>query len=425
MKQLFATTARGFEELLKVELTDLGAMDCQITQGGVHFHADEETQYRVLLWTRLASRILLPIVTCKVYSDLDLYSAVVGQNWLDYFDEKAHFMVDFNGTNREIRHTQFGAMRVKDGIVDYFERVGKPRPNVDKSQPDIRIHAYLNREELVISLDLSGDALHMRGYREDTGKAPLRETLAAAIVLRSGWQLGTPLVDPMCGSGTLLIEAAQMQANIAPQLHRLHWGFDFWKGHNQQAWDKVKGEAIELAEQTFNQNQKANFYGCNLDHRVLQKAKRNAQNAGVAHLIQWRQGDVAALKNPFVEAKGTVICNPPYGERLGTTPALIALYSVFGQRLKQQFADWNVSIFSGEPALLDCLRLRSHRQFKAKNGPLDCVQKNYHISARATASDENTQNLPEIDRTLSATQVAVDFANRLQKNSKKIEKWAR
>ncbi|HDR0738225.1 bifunctional 23S rRNA (guanine(2069)-N(7))-methyltransferase RlmK/23S rRNA (guanine(2445)-N(2))-methyltransferase RlmL [Pasteurella multocida] len=425
MKQLFATTARGFEELLKVELTDLGAMDCQITQGGVHFHADEETQYRVLLWTRLASRILLPIVTCKVYSDLDLYSAVVGQNWLDYFDEKAHFMVDFNGTNREIRHTQFGAMRVKDGIVDYFERVGKPRPNVDKSQPDIRIHAYLNREELVISLDLSGDALHMRGYREDTGKAPLRETLAAAIVLRSGWQLGTPLVDPMCGSGTLLIEAAQMQANIAPQLHRLHWGFDFWKGHNQQAWDKVKGEAIELAEQTFNQNQKANFYGCDLDHRVLQKAKRNAQNAGVAHLIQWQQGDVAALKNPFVEAKGTVICNPPYGERLGTTPALIALYSVFGQRLKQQLADWNVSIFSGEPALLDCLRLRSHRQFKAKNGPLDCVQKNYHISARATASDENTQNLPEIDRTLSATQVAVDFANRLQKNSKKIEKWAK
>ncbi|MDY0572379.1 bifunctional 23S rRNA (guanine(2069)-N(7))-methyltransferase RlmK/23S rRNA (guanine(2445)-N(2))-methyltransferase RlmL [Pasteurella multocida] len=425
MKQLFATTARGFEELLKVELTDLGAMDCQITQGGVHFHADEETQYRVLLWTRLASRILLPIVTCKVYSDLDLYSAVVGQNWLDYFDEKAHFMVDFNGTNREIRHTQFGAMRVKDGIVDYFERVGKPRPNVDKSQPDIRIHAYLNREELVISLDLSGDALHMRGYREDTGKAPLRETLAAAIVLRSGWQLGTPLVDPMCGSGTLLIEAAQMQANIAPQLHRLHWGFDFWKGHNQQAWDKVKGEAIELAEQTFNHNQKANFYGCDLDHRVLQKAKRNAQNAGVAHLIQWQQGDVAALKNPFVEEKGTVICNPPYGERLGTTPALIALYSVFGQRLKQQFADWNVSIFSGEPALLDCLRLRSHRQFKAKNGPLDCVQKNYHISARATASDENTQNLPEIDRTLSATQVVVDFANRLQKNSKKIEKWAR
>ncbi|WP_424407309.1 bifunctional 23S rRNA (guanine(2069)-N(7))-methyltransferase RlmK/23S rRNA (guanine(2445)-N(2))-methyltransferase RlmL [Pasteurella sp. PK-2025] len=426
MKQLFATTARGFEELLKVELTELGAIDCQIAQGGVHFHADEETQYRILLWTRLASRILLPIVTSKVYSDLDLYSAVIGQNWLDYFDEKAHFMVDFNGTNREIRHTQFGAMRVKDGIVDYFERAGKARPNVDKDNPDIRIHAYLNRENLVLSLDLSGDALHMRGYREDTGKAPLRETLAAAIVLRSGWQVGTPLVDPMCGSGTLLIEAAQMQANIAPQLHRLHWGFDFWKGHNQQAWDKVKGEAIALAEQTAKQNPQAHFYGFDLDHRVLQKAKRNAQNAGVAHLIQWQQGDVAALKNPVTDEKGTLICNPPYGERLGTTPALIALYSVFGQRLKQQFADWNVSIFSGEPALSDCLRLRSHRQFKAKNGPLDCVQKNYHISPRATSlSESNEQNFSEKDHTSEPVQVAVDFANRLQKNSKKIEKWAK
>ncbi|WP_101776349.1 bifunctional 23S rRNA (guanine(2069)-N(7))-methyltransferase RlmK/23S rRNA (guanine(2445)-N(2))-methyltransferase RlmL [Pasteurella oralis] len=426
MKQLFATTARGFEELLKVELTELGATKCQVAQGGVHFYADDETQYRVLLWTRLASRILLPIVQAKIYSDLDLYSTVTSQNWLAYFDEKVRFMVDFNGTNREIRHTQFGAMRVKDGIVDYFERHGKTRPNVDKDYPDIRVHAYLNREELVISLDLSGEALHMRGYREDTGKAPLRETLAAAIVLRSGWQISTPLVDPMCGSGTLLIEAAQMQAKIAPQLHRLHWGFDFWQAHNQAIWEKVKSEAIALAEKAFNQEHKANFYGVDLDHRVLQKAKRNAQNAGVAHLIQWQQGDVAVLKNPFTELKGTVICNPPYGERLGTTPALIALYSVFGQRLKAQFADWNVSVFSAEPALLDCLRLRSHRQFKAKNGPLDCVQKNYHISPRSRIVEHEgmIENALETDRTL-AVQVAQDFANRLQKNCKKIEKWAK
>ncbi|NBI12754.1 bifunctional 23S rRNA (guanine(2069)-N(7))-methyltransferase RlmK/23S rRNA (guanine(2445)-N(2))-methyltransferase RlmL [[Haemophilus] felis] len=428
MKQLFATTARGFEELLKVELMELGAQDCQITQGGVHFYADDATQYRVLLWTRLASRILLPIVTTKIYSDLDLYSAVVGQSWLDYFDERAQFMVDFNGTNRDIRHSQFGAIRVKDGIVDYFERLGKARPTVDKSRPDIRIHTYLNREQLVISLDLSGEALHMRGYREDTGAAPLRETLAAAIVLRSGWQVGTPLLDPMCGSGTLLIEAAQIQAKIAPQLHRLHWGFDFWQGHNQQAWEKVKKEAIDLAQQSKQQKQSVNFYGFDLDHRVLQKAKRNAQNAGVAHLIQWQQGDVSALKNPLSVEKGTVICNPPYGERLGTTPALIALYSVFGQRLKQQFCDWNVSIFSGEPALLDCLRLRSHRQFKAKNGPLECVQKNYHIGSRVSSEEkpENVGEIPVATHTaIEEVQVAVDFANRLQKNLKKIEKWAK
>ena len=424
MKQLFATTARGFEELLKSELTELGAQDAKVAQGGVHYWADDETLYRTLLWSRLSSRILLPIVQAKVFSDLDLYSAVVGVNWLDYFDEKVHFFVDFNGTNQEIRHTQFGAMRVKDGIVDYFERHGRARPNVDKEQPDIRIHAYLNRDDVVLSLDLSGDALHMRGYREDTGKAPLRETLAAAIVLRSGWQKGTLLVDPMCGSGTLLIEAAQMEAQIAPQLYRLHWGFDFWQGHNQAVWKKVKEEALALAEAEKQRENPPHFYGFDLDHRVLQKAKQNAQNAGVAHLMQWQQGDVAAIKNPSPNVAGTVICNPPYGERLGTTPALIALYSVFGQRLKQQFAGWNASIFSGEPSLLDCLRLRSHRQFKAKNGPLDCVQKNYQIAERAEQSA--VENAVEFDRTSSvSSEVAVDFANRLQKNIKKIEKWAK
>ena len=419
MKQLFATTARGFEELLKVELTELGATECKIAQGGVHFQADDETLYRSLLWSRLASRILLPIVNGKVYSDLDLYSIVTGQDWLSYFDEKATFFVDFNGTNQEIRHTQFGAMRVKDAIVDYFERQGKARPNVDKDYPDVRIHVYLNKEELVVSLDLSGEALHLRGYREDTGQAPLRETLAAAIVLRSGWKKGTPLVDPMCGSGTLLIEAAQMEAQIVPQLHRLHWGFDCWKGHNQDAWDKVKAEAVQQAETYFNQNPKPHFYGFDLDHRVLKKAQKNAQNAGVAHLIQWKQGDVAALKNPSPDEVGTVICNPPYGERLGTTPALIALYSVFGQRLKNEFGGWNASIFSSESTLLDCLRMRSYRQFKAKNGPLDCVQKNYQISERKESAAENPL---EFDRTST---VAVDFANRLQKNIKKIEKWAK
>ena len=424
MKQLFATTARGFEELLKSELTELGAQDAKVAQGGVHYWADDETLYRTLLWSRLSSRILLPIVQAKVFSDLDLYSAVVGVNWLDYFDEKVHFFVDFNGTNQDIRHTQFGAMRVKDGIVDYFERHGLARPNVDKEQPDIRIHAYLNRDDVVLSLDLSGDALHMRGYREDTGKAPLRETLAAVIVLRSGWQKGTPLVDPMCGSGTLLIEAAQMEAQIAPQLYRLHWGFDFWQGHNQAAWEKVKEEALALAEAKKQRENPPHFYGFDLDHRVLQKAKQNAKNAGVAHLMQWQQGDVAAIKNPSPNLAGTVICNPPYGERLGTTPALIALYSVFGQRLKQQFAGWNASIFSGEPSLLDCLRLRSNRQFKAKNGPLDCVQKNYHIAERAEQSA--VENALEFDRTSSVfSEVAVDFANRLQKNIKKIEKWAK
>lgn len=412
----FATAARGFEEMLKTELEQICQAECKVTQGGVHFTTTQRGAYQALLHSRLASRILLPVVTTKIFSDLDLYATIVGINWADIFDPRDTFFVDFNGTNREIRNTQFGAMRVKDGVVDYFERKGFARPTVDKDHADIRIHVYLDRENMVVSLDLSGDALHMRGYREDTGKAPLRETLAAAIVLRSGWQKGTPLVDPMCGSGTLLIEAAQMQAGIAPQLHRKHWGFNAWKGHQQAVWKEV----LEQAYLQQNEEIQPLFFGFDLDHRVLAKAKQNAKNAGVTHLIQWQQGDVAALKNPCPEQVGTVICNPPYGERLGTTPALIALYSVFGQRLKHQFSGWNASIFSGEPELLNCLRLRSHRQFKAKNGPLDCLQKNYQISERAVAE----QQADELKFEQNA-QVAPDFANRLTKNIKKIEKWAK
>ena len=167
------------------------------------------------------------------------------------------------------------------------------------------------------------------------------------------------------------------------------------------------------------------FYGFDLDHRVLQKARKNAQNAGVAQLIIFQQGDVSALKNPSPEQSGTVICNPPYGERLGTTPALIALYSVFGQRLKQQFAGWNVSVFSSEEGLLDCLRLRSHRQFKAKNGPLDCVQKNYQISDRTLSQHNESSAVENSVMFQQNIEVAADFANRLQKNIKKIEKWAK
>lgn len=412
----FATAARGFEEMLKTELEQICQAECKVAQGGVHFTTTQRGAYQALLHSRLASRILLPLATTKIFSDLDLYATIVGINWADIFDPRGTFFVDFNGTNREIRNTQFGAMRVKDGVVDYFERKGFARPTVDKDHADIRIHVYLDRENMVVSLDLSGDALHMRGYREDTGKAPLRETLAAAIILRSGWQKGTPLVDPMCGSGTLLIEAAQMQAGIAPQLHRKHWGFNAWKGHQQAVWKEV----LEQAYLQQNEEIQPLFFGFDLDHRVLAKAKQNAKNAGVAHLIQWQQGDIAALKNPCPNQVGTVICNPPYGERLGTTPALIALYSVFGQRLKQQFSGWNASIFSGEPELLNCLRLRSHRQFKAKNGPLDCLQKNYQISER-TAAEQQADEL----KFEQNAQVAPDFANRLAKNIKKIEKWAK
>jgi len=410
MNSLFASTARGLEELLKSELDALGAQDLQVVQGGIHYEADDRTMYQSLLWSRLASRILLPLGEFGVYSDLDLYVGVQSIDWTELFGSQHTFVVHFSGTNESIRNSQFGALKVKDAIVDSFTRQKLPRPNVDREQPDIRINVWLNKDRASIALDLSGDALHQRGYRQQTGQAPLKENLAAAIVLRSGWQPTTPLLDPMCGSGTLLIEAALIACDRAPGLLRSRWGFTHWRQHNDALWREVKSEAQQRARAGTAAAQ-ARFFGYDSDGRVLEWAQANARRAGVADLFTFARQDVLQLKNPLPgEQRGTVLSNPPYGERLESEPALIALHSQLGRIMKQHFGGWTLSLFSGSPELLSCLQLRAERQFKAKNGPIECVQKNYQL---AENSSEN------------GAQIAEDYANRLRKNMKKLEKWAR
>ncbi|AIR86777.1 bifunctional 23S rRNA (guanine(2069)-N(7))-methyltransferase RlmK/23S rRNA (guanine(2445)-N(2))-methyltransferase RlmL [Pantoea rwandensis] len=411
MNSLFASTARGLEELLKTELDALGAQDLQVVQGGVHFRADDRVMYQSLLWSRLASRILLPLGEFGVWSDLDLYVGAQSIPWTEMFDSSTSFAIHFSGTNEVIRNSQFGALRIKDAIVDSFTRQNLERPSVDREQPGIRINAWLNKDRVSIALDLSGDALHQRGYRQQTGQAPLKETLAAAIVMRSGWQSTTPLIDPMCGSGTLLLEAALIATDRAPGLLRSHWGFNRWKNHNQAVWQDVLAEAKERAR-VGTAATTARFFGYDNDSRVLESARANARRAGVFELFTFAQQDVIKLKNPLAgqEITGTVLSNPPYGERLESEPALIALHSLLGRIMKQQFGGWNLSLFSASPELLSCLQLRADRQFKAKNGPLECVQKNYQLAA---TSGEGS------------AQIAEDFANRLRKNIKKLEKWAK
>ncbi|MFJ5158129.1 bifunctional 23S rRNA (guanine(2069)-N(7))-methyltransferase RlmK/23S rRNA (guanine(2445)-N(2))-methyltransferase RlmL [Pantoea sp. NPDC088449] len=411
MNSLFASTARGLEELLKSELDALGAQDLQVVQGGVHFQADDRVMYQSLLWSRLASRILLPLGEFGVWSDLDLYVGAQSIPWTDMFDSNTSFAIHFSGTNEVIRNSQFGALRIKDAIVDSFTRQGLERPSVDREQPGIRINAWLNKDRVSIALDLSGDSLHQRGYRQQTGAAPLKETLAAAIVMRSGWQSSTPLVDPMCGSGTLLLEAALIACDRAPGLLRTHWGFHRWKKHNQVIWQDVHAAAKERAR-VGTAAATARFFGYDNDSRVLESARANARRAGVFELFTFTQQDVIKLKNPLAgqDITGTVLSNPPYGERLESEPALIALHSQLGRIMKQNFGGWNLSLFSASPELLSCLQLRADRQFKAKNGPLECVQKNYQLAA---TSGEGS------------AQIAEDFANRLRKNLKKLEKWAR
>ncbi|ASY82524.1 23S rRNA (guanine(2445)-N(2))/(guanine(2069)-N(7))-methyltransferase [Pectobacterium polaris] len=410
MNALFASTARGLEELLKSELESLGAQSCAVVQGGVHFEGDNRLLYQSLLWSRLASRILLPLNEFKVHSDLDLYLGVQAIDWSTIFSIDKTFAVHFTGTNEDIRNSQYGALKVKDAIVDSFTRKTGQRPDVAKQQPDIRVNVFLQRDMASVSLDLSGDGLHQRGYRDLAGLAPLKENLAAAIVLRSGWQNGTPLVDPMCGSGTLLIEAAMIASDRAPGLHRTHWGFNAWLKHDTELWREVTTEAQQRARQGF-QATTSRFFGSDNDRRVIEIAKANARRAGVAELISFDVRDAAQLKNPLPEGpKGTVVSNPPYGERLESEPALIALHNMLGRKMKSDFGGWQLSLFSASPELLSCLQLRAERQFKAKNGPLDCVQKNYQLAE--TQSE-------------SAGQIAEDFANRLRKNLRKLEKWAK
>ncbi|MDC9603467.1 bifunctional 23S rRNA (guanine(2069)-N(7))-methyltransferase RlmK/23S rRNA (guanine(2445)-N(2))-methyltransferase RlmL [Xenorhabdus griffiniae] len=416
MNSLFASTARGLEELLKNELEILGAQSCKIAQGGVHFQGDDRVMYKSLLWSRLASRILMPLNEFNVYSDLDLYLGVQSIDWSEIFSVDSTFSVHFSGTNEEIRNTQYGALKVKDAIVDSFMRKIKQRPDVAKQQPDVRIHVFLNKEKAIVSLDLSGDSLHIRGYRDLAGQAPLKENLAAAIILRSGWQAGTPMVDPMCGSGTLLIEAAMMAADCAPGLYRQHWGFTSWLQFNETIWREVTTEA-QVRFRKGLQETTSRFFGTDIDRRVMDMARSNARRAGVSQLIQFQQGDASKLENPLLEGpEGTVLSNPPYGERLESEPALIALHSVFGRVMKARFPGWRLSLFSASPELLGCLQLRAEREFKAKNGPLDCIQKNYVI--------QKSEQLADKPQSLD-TGIAEDYANRLRKNEKKISKWAK
>ncbi|PKE31487.1 bifunctional 23S rRNA (guanine(2069)-N(7))-methyltransferase RlmK/23S rRNA (guanine(2445)-N(2))-methyltransferase RlmL [Rahnella sp. AA] len=411
MNSLFASTARGLEELLKSELETLGAQACKVVQGGVHFEGDDRLMYRSLLWSRLASRILLPLNEFKVHSDLDLYLGVMAIDWPSVFGVEKTFAVHFSGLNDEIRNSQYGALKVKDAIVDSFTRKMDERPNVAKQQPDIRVNVFLQRDTASVALDLSGEGLHQRGYRDLTGQAPLKENLAAAIVMRSGWQAGTPLVDPMCGSGTLLIEAAMIAADRAPGLHRQHWGFTGWSKFDAELWRELTAEA-QVRTRRGVQETTSRFFGSDIDRRVIEMARANARRAGVAELISFEAVEVGKLVNPLPEGPtGTVISNPPYGERLESEPALIALHNMLGRIMKTQFGGWQLSLFSASPELLSCLQLRAERQFKAKNGPLECVQKNYQLAENPTGA--------------AGAQMAEDYANRLRKNVKKLEKWAK
>ncbi|MGF1741481.1 bifunctional 23S rRNA (guanine(2069)-N(7))-methyltransferase RlmK/23S rRNA (guanine(2445)-N(2))-methyltransferase RlmL [Vibrio profundum] len=419
MHQYLAVTSNGLENLLVEELLELGITDPKPVQAGVRFKATNEQIYRCCLWSRLASRFVRVLGEFNCQDDMDLYLSATAINWVNHFHSTKKFVVDFNGTNREIRNSQYGAMKVKDAVVDCFEKKSLPRPNIDKDNPDLRIHVRLHREKAIIGIDMVGPGLHQRGYRLKTGRAPLRETLASAIVLRSGWSSDKPLLDPMCGSGTLLIEAAMLAANMAPGVKREYWCFEALEDFDAELWAEIKSEAKVQARRGV-KNVGCKFYGFDNDSHVLQSAIDNARRAGVESLIQFDVADAATVKRPAEFENGVILSNPPYGERLGTHPGLIALYTAFGGQLKAEFNGCSASIFSSSNELLSCLRMRAEKQFKLSNGALPCHQKNYLITSKPPEGASEGQ-----DNQAEESQIAPEFSNRLKKNMAKIGKWAK
>ncbi|RUO60302.1 bifunctional 23S rRNA (guanine(2069)-N(7))-methyltransferase RlmK/23S rRNA (guanine(2445)-N(2))-methyltransferase RlmL [Pseudidiomarina insulisalsae] len=407
----FATCAKGLEPLLFEELQQLGLTDVQQTVAGCRFQADTLHAYKVCLWSRLASRVLLQLGQCEVGRDLGAATAAISQTpWHEHFYVEQTFVVSFTGQNQQIRHTQFGAQLVKDGIVDHFREQGLGRPNVDRETPDVRIHAHLHRQQLTWYLDLVGEPLHRRGYRLEQGAAPLRETLAAAIALRAGVTQNTEvLVDPFCGSGTLLLEAAMIVLDHAPGLRRQQWGLQRWRQYQPQLWQQLLNEAQQRFQQA-SERSDLRLYGSDNDARVLAIADQNATRLEISDRCQWQSGDATKVSAPQSTAQEKILlCNPPYGERLGEEVETLLLYRRFGQQLRQQFQSWQVAILAGDESLLKRLKLRSHKKYKLFNGALEVILALYDLQKEQT---EFTQ------------EQSSDLANRLRKNYQKMEKWA-
>jgi len=460
MFNYFIPTAKGLAPLLEVELKELGIENTKQIAGGVSFDGSLEHGYQVCLWSRFASRVLLKLSEFKVIDSMDLYLGCSNIPWEEHFDVDKTFSIDFSGSNDEIRNTQFGALKIKDAIVDRFRKKTDERPNVEKRDADIRFNGRLFKDKASIYIDLSGSPLHLRGYRTIAGEAPLRETLAAGIVKRSGWK-GEALLDPMCGSGTLIIEAAMMALNIAPGSLRDTFGFEQWKQHDNDLWKTLKTTAQVYAKRAVKDCDNR-FYASDLSKDMISIARQNAKRAGVDELIEFTVQDAKKVMPPEELSTGMVISNPPYGERLGGFSDTITLYTELGHHFKAAFAGWNLSMFAMDTELLSCLGMRAAKSYKFFNGPIECILKNYRISPKRVAEGaavveekstkasksvastefvESTEDNPwgslppiveaEADKIFKEVKqikpaiYAEDFANRLLKNMKRLEKWAK
>ena len=365
MNQYFATCPRGLEALLQAELQRVAAKDIKPTDGGVGFAGELSVCYAANLHSRIATRILMQVGRGNYATEDDLYEAAYKLNWPNWFDVKHDFMVKVTGVKCPLKSLEFAILRIKDAVCDKFRQVVDSRPYIDTKTPAVRIHAYLTADDYVYYVDTSGDALYMRGNRKASIEAPLRENLAAGILQLSGWQSGTPLLDPMCGSGTFLLEAAMIALNIAPGLKR-DFGFEKLKNFESDTWKKIKNTAFKSAKPTTFQK----IYGSDSDLRAVRIAKQNLDEAGLSEAVQLTQINITEVIPPA--DSGVLVANPPYGVRIGEDEELAVLYPKIGEALKRKFAGWNTYFLTNDLRLPKLMRLTPSKRTPLFNGPLEC-----------------------------------------------------
>lgn len=457
-KSLYATCASGLQELLATELRGLGALDVSTAGAGVRFGGGLEAAYKACLWSRVANRVLMPVYSGAADSPEALYDLVKEVDWSEHMSLQSTLAVDFFTSHSTITHSQYGALKVKDAIVDQFRERSGERPNVERETPDLRVNVYLFRNKARIAVDLSGSSLHRRGYREQAGPAPVKENLAASLLLACDWparaRRGEAFSDPLCGSGTLVIEAAMIACNMAPGLKRAHFGFKGWLGHDDKLWQQILSAANDAKVDA-----PCALSGADKDARAIGLANDNAELAGVADAIQFQHGNLLSQHTSVSASAGLVLTNPPYGERLDTDPQF---YANLGSALSRQYAGWHCGVFTALTAPVKHLRLPMKPLLKANNGGIECALYEGGIPAvsafaanlKTAADDEhasaepasagqvwadakaNRQNRGANDLKISdqaedkpasgVAALSVDaepFVNRLRKNSKKIKSW--
>lgn len=418
-----ATCPKGMEQLLADELEGVGASEIKQTVAAVHFQGTLEVAYRACLWSRIANRVLMPLASFRLDAVEDLYANAVEIPWEDHLLAQNSIAIDFIGTSKLIDNSMFGAQLLKDAIVDRIRRIEGGRPSVDAKSPDIRIQARLHKGQIAVSLDISGESLHRRGYRTGQGSAPLKENLACAILLRSGWpaiaKQGGALIDPMCGSGTILIEAALMAADIAPALNRETFGFTHWLKHDEPLWEAVLADAEQRKTQGL-ENFDIDIRGYDGNSRVLDVTVANIENAGLDEHIRIAHKPLDQFGKATAET-GLLVTNPPYGARMGEVEQLVPLYEKLGVVLQKNFTEWRAAIYTGNLDLARELDLSPSKQYSLFNGSIAC--KVLVFDNMQSKSEQIAERLSKPAPVQPLSEEAKMLFNRLQKNQRRLKGW--